>query len=60
MENLLLCTVKICSATDADRNNCFQVMSILLIKYNLTGENFIALNDPYSLLLHLQSHDHCY
>ena len=25
MENLLLCTVKLCDASDADRNNCFQV-----------------------------------
>ena len=25
MENLLLCTVKLCDATDVDRNYCFQV-----------------------------------
>ena len=25
MENLLLCTVKLCDSSDADRNNCFQV-----------------------------------
>lgn len=27
MENLLLCTVKLCDASDADRNNCFQLIS---------------------------------
>ncbi|XP_078352123.1 arf-GAP with coiled-coil, ANK repeat and PH domain-containing protein 3-like isoform X2 [Oculina patagonica] len=27
MENLLLCTVKFCGAADADRNNCFQLIS---------------------------------
>ena len=28
MENLLLCTVKFCTAADADRNNCFQVKNL--------------------------------
>lgn len=27
MENLLLCTVKLCDASDADRNYCFQLIS---------------------------------
>lgn len=27
MENLLLCTVKFCTAGDVDRNNCFQLIS---------------------------------
>lgn len=27
MENLLLCTVKLCDSSDADRNNCFQLIS---------------------------------
>lgn len=27
MEDLLLCTVKLCDASDADRNNCFQLIS---------------------------------
>jgi len=30
MENLLLCTVKLCDSSDADRNNCFQVHVELL------------------------------
>ena len=31
MENLLLCTVKFCTAGDADRNNCFQVTNIFVV-----------------------------
>jgi len=27
MENLLLCTVKLCDASDVDRNNCFQLIT---------------------------------
>ena len=55
MENLLLCTVKLCDSSDADRNNCFQVhvdnqsckLELVLLKpvQQIAVINYPALSD---------------
>lgn len=42
MENLLLCTVKFCTAGDVDRNNCFQVTNIFVV---IDMRNLICTSD---------------